>query len=143
MKISNNALSFLLAQYRAIFKRAYVKGLASAVILTAGLAAGAAQADIGGDSGAWTTLDGSSNRAYDIISNDATKNAWADNEDVYFGVQEDAASGVYRSAIHNLTITNGSLSSVNNLKDYSSWVGALNVQGTLTLDNSSLLINGN
>ena len=44
MKLSNNALNFLLAQYRAIFKRAYVKGLASAVLLTAGLAAGAAQA---------------------------------------------------------------------------------------------------
>ena len=45
MKISNNALNFLLAQYRAIFKRAYIKGIASAVILTAGLAAGQAQAD--------------------------------------------------------------------------------------------------
>ena len=45
MKVSNNALNFLLAQYRAIFKRAYVKGLASAVLLTAGLAAGQAQAD--------------------------------------------------------------------------------------------------
>ena len=45
MKISNNALNFLLAQYRAIFKRAYIKGIASAVILTAGLAAGAAQAE--------------------------------------------------------------------------------------------------
>ena len=44
MKISNNALNFLLAQYRAIFKRAYVKGIASAVILTAALAAGQAQA---------------------------------------------------------------------------------------------------
>ena len=44
MKLSNNALNFLLAQYRAIFKRAYVKGLASAVLLTAGLAAGSAQA---------------------------------------------------------------------------------------------------
>ena len=45
MKISNNALNFLLAQYRAIFKRAYIKGIASAVLLTAGLAAGqAAQA---------------------------------------------------------------------------------------------------
>ena len=44
MKISNNALNFLLAQYRAIFKRAYVKGLASAVLLTAGLAVGQAQA---------------------------------------------------------------------------------------------------
>ena len=46
MKISNNALNFLLAQYRAIFKRAYVKGIASAVLLTAGLAAGQAQAAI-------------------------------------------------------------------------------------------------
>ena len=45
MKISNNALNFLLAQYRAIFKRAYVKGIASAVMLTAALAAGQAQAD--------------------------------------------------------------------------------------------------
>ena len=44
MKISNNALNFLLAQYRAIFKRAYVKGLAAAVLMTAGLAAGQAQA---------------------------------------------------------------------------------------------------
>ena len=44
MKLSNNALNFLLAQYRAIFKRAYIKGLASAVILTATLAAGQAQA---------------------------------------------------------------------------------------------------
>ena len=44
VKISNNALNFLLAQYRAIFKRAYVKGIASAVLLTAGLAAGQAQA---------------------------------------------------------------------------------------------------
>ncbi|MDT3662639.1 MAG: hypothetical protein ROM54_03855, partial [Anaerobiospirillum sp.] len=44
MKVSNNAVNFLLAQYRAIFKRAYIKGIASAVLLTAGLAAGAAQA---------------------------------------------------------------------------------------------------
>ena len=44
MRNSNNAIKFLLAQYRAIFKRAYVKGLAAAVLLTAGLAAGQAQA---------------------------------------------------------------------------------------------------
>ena len=44
MKQTSSALTFLLAQYRAIFKRAYVKGIASAVILTAGLAAGQAQA---------------------------------------------------------------------------------------------------
>ena len=66
MKISNNALNFLLAQYRAIFKRAYVKGIASAVLLTAGLAAGQAQAATTAladptllpDSGETITIDG-------------------------------------------------------------------------------------
>ena len=41
MKQTSSALTFLMAQYRAIFKRAYIKGIASAVLLTAGLAAGA------------------------------------------------------------------------------------------------------
>ncbi|MDT3664275.1 MAG: hypothetical protein ROM54_12310, partial [Anaerobiospirillum sp.] len=44
MKQTSSALTFLLAQYRAIFKRAYVKGIAAAVLMTAGLAAGQAQA---------------------------------------------------------------------------------------------------
>ena len=45
MKQTNNAIKFLMAQYRAIFKNAYFKGLTSAVLLTAGLAvAGGAQA---------------------------------------------------------------------------------------------------
>lgn len=39
MKQTNNALKFLLAQYRSIFKNAFYKGLAPAIILTAGLAA--------------------------------------------------------------------------------------------------------
>ena len=46
MKQTNNAIKFLMAQYRAIFKNAYFKGLTSAVLLTAGLTvAGGAQAD--------------------------------------------------------------------------------------------------
>ena len=45
MKQTNNAIKFLMAQYRAIFKNAYFKGLTSAVLLTAVLAvAGGAQA---------------------------------------------------------------------------------------------------
>ena len=44
MKQTSSALTFLMAQYRAIFKRAYIKGIATAVLLTAGLAAGQAQA---------------------------------------------------------------------------------------------------
>ena len=74
MKISNNALNFLLAQYRAIFKRAYVKGIASAVLLTAGLAMGQAQAA--------TNLDGST---YQLPSSGQTA--------IITG--EDAATGQY------------------------------------------------
>ena len=46
MKQTNNAIKFLVAQYRAIFKNAYVKGIATALVVTAGLAAGQAQAAI-------------------------------------------------------------------------------------------------
>ena len=44
MKQTNNAIKFLMAQYRAIYQSAYLKGLASAIIVTASLAAGQAQA---------------------------------------------------------------------------------------------------
>ena len=49
MKQTNNAIKFLMAQYRAIFKNAYFKGMATALVLTAGLAAGQAQAAYTGD----------------------------------------------------------------------------------------------
>ncbi|MCK0515071.1 autotransporter domain-containing protein [Anaerobiospirillum sp. NML120448] len=44
MKQTNNAIKFLMAQYRAIFQNAYFKGLATAAVVTVGLAAGQAQA---------------------------------------------------------------------------------------------------
>ena len=44
MKQTSGALSFLLSAYRSVFSAAYAKGIAAAVVLTAGLAAGAAQA---------------------------------------------------------------------------------------------------
>ena len=69
MKISNNALNFLLAQYRAIFKRAYVKGIASAVLLTAALAAGQAQAAA---QDATLTIEDFKNAAADSVSGTVT-----------------------------------------------------------------------
>ena len=57
MKQTNNAIKFLMAQYRAIFKNAYFKGLTSAVLLTAGLAAGQAQAASVTNTD-WPNLDG-------------------------------------------------------------------------------------
>ena len=44
MKQTNNAIKFLMAQYRAIYQSAYLKGLHIAIIVTASLAAGQAQA---------------------------------------------------------------------------------------------------
>ena len=57
MKQTSSALTFLMAQYRAIFKRAYIKGIATAVLLTAGLAAGQAQAAITWGTTNDTTVD--------------------------------------------------------------------------------------
>ena len=61
-----------MAQYRAIFKRAYVKGIASAVLLTAGLAAGAAQAAdtlyFKGSGGNWELNSGTSTNANAMIA---------------------------------------------------------------------------
>ena len=63
MKQTNNAIKFLMAQYRAIFKNAYFKGMATALVLTAGLAAGAAQAAdddyYSNDGKTWTITPGS------------------------------------------------------------------------------------
>ena len=102
MKISNNALSFLLAQYRAIFKRAYVKGLASAVILTAGLAAGQAQATI-------TVDDVDQPRDFFVLpgGDDSTStNITADsNNTIRFG----RGSNSNKSEFYDFTLTGGTL----------------------------------
>lgn len=64
MKQTKNALHMLMRAYSAVFKSAFIKGMATAVVLTAGLAAGAANA-------AW---DGSFNvpsGAVNVTSGDA------------------------------------------------------------------------
>ena len=66
MKQTNNAIKFLMAQYRAIFKNAYFKGLTSALVLTAGLAAGQAQA---------ADFDGAHTSLHDYVI-DSTGNHW-------------------------------------------------------------------
>ena len=72
MKQTNNAIKFLMAQYRAIFKNAYFKGMATALVLTAGLAAGQAQAVDGPyystDGNTWTTTAAGANRVAGTIA---------------------------------------------------------------------------
>ena len=93
MKQTSSALTFLMAQYRAIFKRAYIKGLASAVLLTAGLAAGAAQAaeynslkTINNASGDVITINGTDTVAIEVKADDPTL-----NKDVVFNLGENSA----------------------------------------------------
>ena len=123
MKISNNALNFLLAQYRAIFKRAYVKGIASAVLLTAGLAAGAAQAD---NLDNVTKLPASDSGA---IITGATDSVTTDNKYQY--IQITGGSGEWYG---NVTIQSGNAASSANVIKGSSSAVKLNGTGTLTIN---------
>ena len=88
MKQTNNAIKFLMAQYRAIFNNAYFKGLASAALVTVAMAAGQAQA---------ATLS-------DFISGSSTSNVKGD-----FTTTEDSEtiSGSAGGYLTNLTVTNG------------------------------------
>ena len=128
MKISNNALNFLLAQYRAIFKRAYVKGIASAVILTAGLAAGAAQAvpndavldkdDFLSSTSGIHTADITSNSKLDmkdVLFESATGNAYINTVTVDgANVEITGAAGRHFATTGGLTIKNGGKFTVTN-----------------------------
>ena len=114
MKQTNNAIKFLMAQYRAIFKNAYFKGLTSAVLLTAGLAvAGNAQAAIT-DQSTWeglngtVTLNGSGGTApeYDKITISGS-GSWTNNNEVVINVtgsSGDASSTITASGAA-LTVT--------------------------------------
>lgn len=63
IKQSRNAVTMLLSCFKGIYQSAYVKGIASAVVLTAGLAAGAANAD---------NITGAANGSEWVISSSAT-----------------------------------------------------------------------
>ena len=120
MKISNNALNFLLAQYRAIFKRAYVKGIASAVLLTAGLAAGQAQADA-------LTSGAASTTPWDEVTTNVTVN----DKETFDGVDAD------NRLFNNLTIASGG--SLTITKANGKHQNAVNVKGALTVKSGATL----
>ena len=65
MKQTNGAVTLLLSAFKSIYRNAYVKGIASAVVLTAGLAAGAANA---------ADISGTANGSEWVISGSATVN---------------------------------------------------------------------
>ena len=127
MKQTNNAIKFLMAQYRAIFKNAYFKGIASAVLLTAGLAAGAAQA----------ATDITDKAGWEGLSGDITFNGTGTADPEYGNLKIDATSAAIDANnpnTINITITSGA-TTANYIKGASS--NAANVKG----DNVSITLN--
>ena len=112
MKQTSSALTFLMAQYRAIFKRAYIKGIASAVLLTAGLAAGQAQATnnynslttINNASGEVITIDGTAATpdSGSIVVTDTDKTL---NKDVIFNLGNESEFSITASGTAGSTVT--------------------------------------
>ena len=123
MKISNNALNFLLAQYRAIFKRAYVKGIASAVLLTAGLAAGQAQA------GNLNSVDLLPTQSGDEVTITGDAGATAPEEYQYIQIKGTATKDDFNGT---LTITGGVEDGNKNVIMASG--GEITIKGTGTLN---------
>ena len=118
MKQTNNALKYLLAQYRAIFKNAYFKGIASAVLLTAGLAAGQAQAV------SYTSVDQIINATDDPLEIDGSK---ATDTDTF--IVKVTADDSGKTLNRDLEFTLGSGSA---FRVYAS--GAAGTSGTNTID---------
>ena len=137
MKQTNNAIKFLMAQYRAIFKNAYFKGMATALVLTAGLAAGAAQAAdevyYSDDGKTWTTTSGTGRIAGAVAGvhlNPATEgttaadgklnitSTWSGSGSIYGGYVDttklDSGKDVDVSAVGNTLTVNGDTGVVSN-----------------------------
>ena len=138
MKQTSSAITFLMAQYRAIFKHAYIKGLASAVILTAGLAAGASQAaDTEGLN--WGTANDTTNditisgtatvgdKSSDYYAHDITITGFGN-----FTIGSGTA-GPRVVVNNNLTLQNGATLTVNN--GASGLIGSHNVAAAASGDN--------
>ena len=161
MKISNNALNFLLAQYRAIFKRAYVKGIASAVLLTAGLAIGQAQAAANDNildaddfaSGATVPVAQTITKESTIELEDFSANKFDSSGWTYINNQTidganvtivgDDSKGIAVSGTSSITVQNsGTLTLKSNKNDgLRFWGGTGGVSGTLTATGERSAIN--
>ena len=92
MKQTNNAIKFLMAQYRAIFNNAYFKGLATAALVTVAMSAGQAQAA----STLANTLKGTS--------------AKAPAEAIEINANDQSVTGASGGFIKGITVNSGTLS---------------------------------
>ncbi|MCK0535372.1 MULTISPECIES: autotransporter outer membrane beta-barrel domain-containing protein [unclassified Anaerobiospirillum] len=101
MRLSNNAIRFLIAQYRAVYQRAWVSGLASAAMVTAGLAGGQSV-------GHAAALDDLSKAKGDITITGVTSDSGTSNRWESLSV---SGTGALPAPAFNLTVTGGAFGS--------------------------------
>ena len=146
MKQTNNAIKFLMAQYRAIFKNAYFKGMATALVLTAGLAAGQAQADYTGSS----DFFGLPTASTDIKSTStAPSGSWTDqstdsmsnDSHIAGAIGETSATGGRLEVDHNNSVSGSALGgivvSTSNIGSLTATDNALTLQSGAKLGHSA------
>ena len=138
MKQTSSALTFLMAQYRAIFKRAYIKGIATAVLLTAGLAAGQAQAAIEWGDANDTTVDviitdtQTESGGKDVFANDLTITGTGN-------LTIGSGSAGTRVVVNNsMTLENGATLTVNNAD--SGLIGSHNIDAVADSGGSNFTV---
>lgn len=101
MRLSNNAIRFLIAQYRAVYQKAWVSGLASAAMVTAGLAGGQSV-------GHAAALDDLSAAKGDITITGVSSDSGASNRWESLTV---SGTGTLPAPAFNLTVTGGAFAS--------------------------------
>ncbi len=115
MKQTNNAIKFLMAQYRAIFNNAYFKGLATAALVTVAMSAGQAQAA----TGLTGALNANKTQAVEITVTEGNTHE----------LDASASSAKYSLGI---TVTGGKVTTKGNIF----------TKGDLTVNNSELYVSG-
>ena len=108
MKQTKNALTMLLKAYKAVFTAAFTKGLASAVVLTAGLAVGAAQAaNIGTDADLSYATEADDLTL--VVTGDSSAPSLAEAITVGQSGSLSAADGKVLKVTDSVTVNNGSV----------------------------------
>ncbi len=147
MKQTNNALKYLLAQYRAIFKHAYFKGLVSAAVLTAGLVAGQAQAyeyyywDPATNSGEWLHWDDERDAIAFTISGGIVSAVVA-GDNLKGSLTEEQAKTSASNGTLNIGGPNADLTYVSSGNAAAGWAQASGAGVTVSANNNTLNITG-
>ena len=130
MKQTNGAVTLLLSAFKSIYRNAYVKGIASAVVLTAGLSAGAANAASDTlDANAWNN----ELKASQAVTVDGKDEATASATDGHYTNIQIAGAASTDEAF-NITITSGAFAANYISGDSSTDVTVGGKNGTLTID---------